>query len=423
MQKRCSRLPLHGAAPICARLSSLSSETALARKFLYVFALLIVLVIVGAFAYRLFPASFMRMALVPTVEFSEPADDAHDYSRDALWIARPGKEGVDPTLWMPRLPQEGIAQEDMDKAAKEAATRVAPEAERGKAAIFFVHPTSYLKRDHWNAPLDDAEANWRAELFVRGMASSLAGAGELWVPRYHQAAMGAFLTEDVDTANRALNAAYRDVLAAFDQFLIEAGPDRPIILAGHSQGSLHLARLMRERIAGRPIAQRIVAAYVVGWPISEERDLPLMGLPACEDADSNNCILAWQSFAEPAEPEMILSVYDATIGFDGESRRGTRMLCVNPITGVRNGAAPQSANLGTVKADSDFADGTLYPGAVGARCDDPARGGRGLLLIGEGPDLGGYLLPGNNYHVFDYPLFWPNVRADAIRRLAAFEGR
>lgn len=423
MQKRCSRLPLHGAAPICARLSPLSSETALARKFLYVFALLIVLVIVGAFAYRLFPASFMRMALVPTVEFSEPADDAHDYSRDALWIARPGKEGVDPTLWMPRLPQEGIAQEDMDKAAKEAATRVAPEAERGKAAIFFVHPTSYLKRDHWNAPLDDAEANWRAELFVRGMASSLAGAGELWVPRYHQAAMGAFLTEDVDTANRALNAAYRDVLAAFDQFLIEAGPDRPIILAGHSQGSLHLARLMRERIAGRPIAQRIAAAYVVGWPISEERDLPLMGLPACEDADSSNCILAWQSFAEPAEPEMILSVYDATIGFDGESRRGTRMLCVNPITGVRNGAAPQSANLGTVKADSDFADGTLYPGAVGARCDDPARGGRGLLLIGEGPDLGGYLLPGNNYHVFDYPLFWPNVRADAIRRLAAFEGR
>lgn len=395
----------------------------MARKFLYVFALLIVIVIVGAFAYRLFPASFMRMALVPTVEFAEPANDAHDYSRDALWIARPGKAGEDPTLWMPRLPQDNVAQEDLDKAAKDAAPRVAMEADRGNAAIFFIHPTSYLKRDHWNAPLDDAEANWRATLFVRGMASSLSAAGELWVPRYHQAAMGAFLTEDVDTANRALNAAYRDVLAAFDQFLIEAGPDRPIILAGHSQGSLHLARLMRERIAGRPIAQRIAAAYVIGWPISEERDLPLMGLPACETADSSNCILAWQSFGEPAEPEMILSVYDATIGFDGESRRGTRMLCVNPISGVRNGAAPQSANLGTVKADSDFADGTLYPGAVGARCDDPEAGGRGLLLIGEGPDLGGYLLPGNNYHVFDYPLFWPNVRADAMRRLAAFKAR
>ncbi len=412
-------------APYLARARTLPTRAAardrMARKFLYVVALVIVVVIAGAFAYRLFPQSFMRMALVPTVDYVEPAAQGGDYASAAMWIARPGMAGADPTLWTPRLPTDGIEADDLTAEEKADAQRWRAEAARGDAAIFFIHPTSYLKRDNWNAPLDDAEANWRAGLFVRGMASTLAGAGDLWVPRYRQAAMGAFLTEDVDTANRALNAAYRDVAAAFDQFLIEAGPDRPIILAGHSQGSLHLARLLRERVAGRPLARRIAAAYAVGWPISEERDLPLMGLPACETAASSNCILAWQSFAEPADPAMVLTVYDATIGFDGGNRAGTRMLCVNPISGVRNGSAPRSANLGTVRADSDFADGTLYPGAVGARCDDAASGGRGLLLIGEGPDLGGYLLPGNNYHVFDYPLFWVNVRADAIRRVAAFE--
>ena len=41
------------------------------------------------------------------------------------------------------------------------------------------------------------------------------------------------------------------------------------------------------------------------------------------------------------------------LSFDGQTRAGTRMLCVNPITGIRNGAAPQSANLGTVKAEGD----------------------------------------------------------------------
>ena len=41
-------------------------------------------------------------------------------------------------------------------------------------------------------------------------------------------------------------------------------------------------------------------------------------------------------------------------------------------------------------------------------------------MIGKGPDLGPYVLPGNNYHVFDYSLFWANVRADAARRLTAF---
>jgi hypothetical protein len=33
------------------------------------------------------------------------------------------------------------------------------------------------------------------------------------------------------------------------------------------------------------------------------------------------------------------------------------------------------------------------------------------------------VLPGNNYHVFDYALFWSNVRADAEARLASFLAR
>jgi hypothetical protein len=31
------------------------------------------------------------------------------------------------------------------------------------------------------------------------------------------------------------------------------------------------------------------------------------------------------------------------------------------------------------------------------------------------------VLPGNNYHVFDYALFWANIRADAAARLASFQ--
>jgi hypothetical protein len=404
-------------APWPANASGCYKGWPVVRKFLYVVAAIIALVIILAVAYRLNPAPFMRMAMVPTEEFKAPTPLINGYADNAMWIARPGKPGDNPTLWMPRAIDTATRDPNAEPAAN--APRVTAEAERGNAAIFFIHPTSYLKRDHWNAPLDDQDANWRALLFVRGMASTLAGAGDVWVPRYHQAAMGAFLTEDVDTANRALNAAYADVAAAFDQFLADVGPDRPIILAGHSQGALHLTRLLKDKVAGRPVASRIAAAYVVGWPVSVDHDLPRMGLPACATADSTNCVLGWQTFAEPADPSMIAEVYDKTIGFDGQSRRGSAMLCVNPINGVLNGAAAASANLGTVKADEDFADGTLFPSVTGARCD----GGRGFLLIGEGPDVGPFVLPGNNYHVFDYPLFWANVRADARRRLAAFSAR
>jgi hypothetical protein len=44
-----------------------------------------------------------------------------------------------------------------------------------------------------------------------------------------------------------------------------------------------------------------------------------------------------------------------------------------------------------------------------------------LLLDGDIPPLGPYVLPGTNYHVYDYALFWDAVRADAVRREAAWQ--
>jgi hypothetical protein len=225
-----------------------------------------------------------------------------------MWIARPDKPG-NPALWTPAGYQP---------AAKPA------------AAVFFVHPTSFLDTKMWNAPLDNQDANNRAALFLRGQASAFNSVGEIWAPRYRQATFGAFLTSKA-SAGKALDFAYRDVLAAFDQFVIEAG-DRPIVLAGHSQGALHLSRLLVDRVAGKPIAKRIVAAYVVGWPVSVSADLPKMGLPACTRADEAGCILSWQSFSEPADPALIVDTFDATTGFTGQPRGGTPMVCIKPIS-------------------------------------------------------------------------------------------
>ena len=44
----------------------------------------------------------------------------------------------------------------------------------------------------------------------------------------------------------------------------------------------------------------------------------------------------------------------------------------------------------------------------------------GILLIGDPPELGPYVLPGNNYHVYDLPLFWANTKADVNRRVDAW---
>jgi hypothetical protein len=367
----------------------------LARRFLWIVAGLVVLLLIGALAYRIFQMDLMKAALVPTAEFveQEKPEPGPTYADAAMWIARPDIAN-NPSSWTP----EGFTP-----------------TEEPQASLFFIHPTSYLERSHWNAPLDHEESQERAELFVRSQASAFNGVAEIWAPKYRQATFGAFLTTKAD-AEKALDFAYRDVLAAFEAFLKQAPADRPIILAAHSQGSLHLMRLLRDRIAGSPVEQRIAAAYVVGWPISTTADLGALGLPACEEAEDAGCILSWQSFAQPADPQMVTDVYDASAAPDGTSRAGSPMLCVNPITGERSGDAAAEANLGTLVPNGDLTEAELVEAAVPARCDV-----RGFLLIGEdAPDMGNYVLPGNNYHVYDYALFWANIRADAERRLESF---
>jgi hypothetical protein len=125
--------------------------------------------------------------------------------------------------------------------------------------------------------------------------------------------------------------------------------------------------------------------------------------------------MSWQSYAEPANYQRIAELYDSTIGFDGNPRKGTPLVCTNPLNGGAEPQADMRANLGTLRPSDDLTTGELVPAAVPARCDD-----RGFLLIGDPPDLGPYVLPGNNYHVYDFPLFWANVRADALWRLQTY---
>lgn len=374
----------------------------MARKFLYVIAALVVALLAGAVVYNQFERQLTEFALVPRADFTAPpALTENAYARADMWYARPGQPGPGPTAFRP-------------------AGAGTPPAQVPMHAVFFVHPTSHIPvgfagEGTWNAPLGDAEAEKRARLFLRGMATPFADGAQVWAPRYRQATFGAFLTERPE-AQQALDVAYRDVEQAWDAFVAAVPPDMPIVLAGHSQGALHLLTLLRQRIAGTPVERRIAAVYPIGWPISVAHDLPALPLPACERPDQTRCLVTWSSFAEPADPGMITDRLADTPGFDGQPRGNGPYLCVNPLTGTRGGAAPASANPGTLRPEADFSGGTLVQRAVPARCDPRT----GLLLIGPPPQLGPGVLPGNNYHVYDIPLFWSALRADVARRVIAF---
>ncbi len=423
-----------------AMLSARTKESSnlAARRFLGIIAALIILAIVSAFAYRLFAPHLMRAAFVPDVSFAEsPKPPPTFYDRADAWLARPGLP-ADLVRWTP----EGYSP-----------------APKPAVAVFYVHPTTYLRGDRWNAPIAlTGDPRFRQTIFLKSQSSVFNGIGEIWAPKYRQATFGAFLSLGEADSAKAFALAYSDIEKAFELFLREIPENQKIILAGHSQGSLHLVSLLAQKIAGTPVADRIVAAYLIGWPISVEADLPALGLKPCETPEETRCIIAFQSYSEPADPSSIFDPFYTTTGLTGAPRKDTTLLCTDPLAGPvlplegiepaedetavvtteEETPAPEgeaatpdadavpvaeadpygaARNLGTlIPFDETYSDASLLPGVVGAKCMD-----KGYLSIGEKPpkELRSYVLPGNNYHVYDYPLFWANLRTDAERRTQA----
>lgn len=364
------------------------------RFLLFVVGAIVVVALLGV-GYTLFSDRLIQAATTPTIAFAaSPQAPAPDYAEASAWLARPGKASTanwtPPGFTAPPHPQ---------------------------VAVFYVAPTAFIDRARWNAPLNDRTTNDRLAMYLKSQASVWNGVGAVWAPAYRQATFGAFLKRDANSI-AALDFAYHDVSRAWDAFMA-ANPAGPVMLAGHSQGSLHLQRLLAERIAGTPAAKRIVAAYIPGWPLSVAGDLPALGLPACTAAAQTGCILTWMSFAEPADARVFLGDTGSVPGWTGHAKSGPN-LCVNPIRGfATNAAAVAAANLGALQPGAtDAATPTLVPHLVGARCVN------GLLLIGAPPPgFGRYIMGGNNYHVYDTSLFWADLRADAERRIDAFVAR
>jgi hypothetical protein len=100
--------------------------------------------------------------------------------------------------------------------------------------VFYIHPTTYISRNGWNAPLDDRKANAETDEWVLpAQAGAFNSCFRVFVPRYRQATIASFYDTE-GNGDQALDLAYEDVARAFENFLQNRNEGRPFILAGHS---------------------------------------------------------------------------------------------------------------------------------------------------------------------------------------------
>ena len=306
--------------------------------------------------------------------------------------------------------------------ARWAPPKYVDEQDRAAADVFFVHGTTAL-RGLGNASVAGGEGGDYARWKVARQASCFTHRCRVFAPKYRQARVANYHCFEAHAApdgappipcyqkrlfsqpvgERAFDVAYGDVAAALEVFLTQHRPrGRPWILAGHSQGAGHCSRWLREH-AGRAEVADLVVALPLG--IQHGPDSLVPPLRYAEGARDFGVVLAWNSVAEGRADTYAAG--RARFGYVANVAvtRGPP-LSMNPLTlcGGRHGA------LGT--------DGVVYADAVQSAA---VEGGVTIVRAGAGLDFAAlFPSPDGDLHLYDFELWWLNLRTTIAMRLDAF---
>jgi hypothetical protein len=296
----------------------------------------------------------------------------------------------------------------------------APNAE--SAAVFFVHSTTYNGGAGWNGPIGDRKADaYLNRVVIPNYAGPFARAGAISAPRYRQASLYTRLTLRED-AREARAFAYGDVEQAFDQWLAEH-PTGPIILAGVEQGADLIARLVKDRVATDPsLRQRLVAVYLMDAIVAMDQTAPIV---ACHTRVQAGCVVGWSQVGEGDEGAAKRRLRRALVWDDRGQlvELGDRpALCVNPVSGSDDGAAiAERRHLGAANATG--LEWGLRPAFIDRQIATQCRDGllRHTVLKSESfREFSGWA---DRRKARPYNLFYADIEADALARLAAWNGR
>jgi len=265
--------------------------------------------------------------------------------------------------------------------------------------IFFIHPTSYKKNEQWNMALDDTATIARTyRRSIRRILSIFNDLGNVYSPKYRQATFFAFV-DTKGNGTKAIELARKDISRAFNYYLKHINNGRPFILAAHSQGSLISMEILPKIYNDSNLRKQLIAAYVVGWPISIDYLEQYPEIKVCEDSSQTGCIISWNTESKHAGATIV----------DQHS------LCINPLNWKREEVYVSSTeNQGAVFYLGEKPD--TIPNYIGAKCK------KGILEVDKIPNKeelkGMYGL--GVYHRFDYNFFYMNVKRNAKHRIEMY---
>ena len=354
---------------------------------------------------------------------------APDYAKPSRWLCLPGRADACSTpLATTALNPNGYGSVGRSSVAT-----------NPPLDCFYVYPT--VSSD--SGLNSDLQAGREERLAIESQFARFASVCRTYAPVYRQMTLASVVAYAAGADTRqAGELAYRDVAAAWRNYLQTRNRDRPFVLIGHSQGSLMLQQLIAREIEPNPaLARRMKLAILPGYNVLVPQNRLVGGTfkrtPLCSRAGETGCVLSWVSFRERNAPPP-----GAIFGY--ADRPGMTVGCVNPaLAGSRNWERLDSywfarSTLpvpgGPIRWSTDGAPPTPYlrtEGLVSAKCIND--GPRGYLSVRTNADPGdkrtdriggevgllGMFLPGWGMHLADIAI----AQGDLVRQVEAITPR
>ena len=274
--------------------------------------------------------------------------------------------------------------------------------------VVYYYPTCYSPAEDSDvvvADITDEGMRAGAQGLLVSQASVFADSCNVFAPYYRQIS-GDYALTVTDEENAALfrYAASQDAAAALDYYFENLNNGRPFILAGHSQGSETSVFLLADYFKEHPeYLERMVAAYVIGYSVTESFLAENTHLKFAEGADDTGVIVSWNTEGPDNIEQHNAVVLEGAVSINplnwktDETYAGVEENLGSLVNGeIVEGVADAQLNLerGTVitTADESYAMASAMAPIFGPEC----------------------------FHGYDYGFYYNNIKANVAERIAAY---
>jgi len=297
-----------------------------------------------------------------------------------------------------------------------------PKTVNKKVDVFYLYPSEYTKADPSApiiGPIDDPGMMKGAGVALQRQAWAFRTFANIYAPYYRQAdAASRAALPQPEQVKIVAGAPTQDGIAAFDYYVRHFNHGRPFILAGHSLGSNVMANLLSQYMKARPgVYKRMVAAYVIGYSITPDYLDRNPHLKFAKGPNDTGVIVSWNTEAPTVD------------GTNPVILPGG--LAINPITWTRTETTATAAqNLGSIELNpatggTPVLDENGRIARVMNLADARIDKAKGVVICSTvNPANPPYFTPGGLpmgvFHIFDYPFYFFDVRANAANRVEHF---